>query len=494
MSSLFPNANRFHLLLAICFQFTTFFDTQLIFPIFSSYVPRWRCSNNNKSNLDDALNLFGRDCKAFKECATPNSIEYEHIYFASAALEFDWVCGSRAYLATLFPQVQFVGVFLGVVIFGSLSDHIGRRPVGIGALIVGITLTVISGLSPTWQLLFACRFCVGLSIGALTAVKTFVMEMVLPEQRISLQAFFNWGNARIMLTLICFLFPNWRTATVICAICVLPALYLLLFVLPESTTWLHHKGKLEQMRASERTVAKIAGIKYKDVKRDVIIKQSSFFELVRNREFMQRLGVLWVMWFAASVSSYGTDLNSSMIVGNLFLNQALLSIVIALSRPLLIPFDAFNFNRRNLHQYAQTGVVICFLMLAYMALSGEQGSAILIVNLLAVTFLEYSWDGCVLCAIESMPTEMRVTALGTCSLIARIGAILSPMLAYLNTVWAPSAYLVLASLGSISLLVSCLWLVDTRGVNLDKVDFEEEKLLHDGDDYKLEEEGINSFL
>ncbi|KAI1710189.1 sugar transporter domain-containing protein [Ditylenchus destructor] len=494
MTSLFPNANRFHLLLAICFQFTTFFDTQLIFPIFSSYVPRWRCSNSKKSNLGDASTSFGRDCKAFQECSAPNSIQFEHIYFESAALEFDWVCGSRAYLSTLFPQVQFVGVFLGVLAFGSLSDHIGRRPVGIGALFVGITMTVLSGLSPTWKVLFACRFCVGLSIGALTAIKTFVMEMVLPEQRIYLQAFFNWGNARIMLTLICFLFPNWRTASIICAICVLPALYLMMFVLPESTTWLHHKGKLEQMRANERIVAKIAGTKYKDAKREAIIKQSSFLDLMRNREFMQRLGVLWVMWFVASVSSYGTDLNSSRIVGNLFLNQALLSTIIALSRPLLIPFDAFNFNRRNLHQYAQTGMIICFLMLAYLALFGEQGSAILIVNLLAVTFLEYSWDGCVLCAIESTPTEMRVTALGTCSLIARIGAILSPMLAFLNTIWAPSAYLVLASLGSISLLVSCLWLVDTRGVNLDKVDFEEEKLLHDGDDCKHKEEETNSFL
>ncbi|KAI1700123.1 sugar transporter domain-containing protein [Ditylenchus destructor] len=469
----------------------------MIFPIFSSYVPRWRCTNSNSSSnfyLKGAPNSFGRDCKAFKECATPNSIQFEHIYFQSAALEFNWICGSRAYLATLFAQIQFVGVLIGIICFATLSDRIGRKPVGVGALVVGITMVVLSALSPTWQLLFACRFCVGLSIGAITAVKTYVMEMVLPEQRIALRALFNWGNARIMLTLICYLFPNWRVASFVCAACSLPALILMLFVFPESTIWLHHKGKLEQMRANERRVAKIAGVKYQEVQHDPIGKQYGFLELARNREFMHRIGVLWVMWFAASVSSYGTDLNSSRIVGNLFLNQALFAILIAFSKTLLIPFDAFNFNRRNLHQCAQIGMVTCFLVLTSLTLFEEQGVSILIVNLLGVVFIEYSWDGCNLCAVESMPTEMRATALGMCSLVARVGAILSPMLAFMNTVWAPSAYLTVAFAGSISLLVSCLWLVDTRGVNLDKVELDEDKVPESSNDSVGIEEEKSSFL
>ncbi|KAI1710191.1 solute carrier family 22 member 15 [Ditylenchus destructor] len=493
MASLFPKANRFHLLVAVCMQFSLFFATQMIFPIFSSYVPQWRCTNSNSSSsfyLSDASNSFGRDCKAFQECSAPNSIQFEHIYFESAALEFDWICGSRAYLATLFAQIQFIGVLIGIICFATLSDHIGR-------------------LSPTWKVLFACRFCVGLSIGGLTAVKTYVMEMVLPEQRIALRALFNWGNARIMLTLICYLFPNWRVASFICAACSLPTLFLMLFVFPESTIWLHHKGKLEQMRANERRVAKIAGVKYQEVQHDPIGKQYSFLELVKNREFMHRIGVLWVMWFAASVSSYGIDLNSSRIVGNLFLNQALFAILIAFSKTeyfpsyfflfifpstLLIPFDAFNFNRRNLHQCAQVGMVTCFLVLTSLTLFEEQGVSILIVNLLGVVFIEYSWDGCNLCAVESMPTEMRATALGMCSLVARVGAILSPMLAFMNTVWAPSAYLTVAFAGSISLFVSCLWLVDTRGVNLDKVEFEDEKVPDSSNDSVRIGEEKSSFL
>ncbi|KAI1701224.1 sugar transporter domain-containing protein [Ditylenchus destructor] len=279
MVSLLANANRFHLLVALCMQITVFFATQLIFPIFSSYVPRWRCIDSNhsytssSSNFNDTSNFFGRDCKAFKECAEPNFVEFEHIYFQSAALEFDWICGSGAYLAALFAQIQFVGVFLGIVCLATLSDYIGRKPVGVGSLVVGITMVVLSGLSPTWQMLFVCRFFIGISIGGMTSVSTYVMEMVLPEHRIALRALFNWGNGRVMLTLICYLFPNWRTASFVCAACSLPALFLMLFVFPESTTWLHHKGKLEQMRANEKHVAKIAGVKYQEVHHDPIKKE-----------------------------------------------------------------------------------------------------------------------------------------------------------------------------------------------------------------------------
>ena len=46
---------------------------------------------------------------------------------------------------------------------------------------------------PDWHLLLACRFVIGLSIGGvLVVVCTFVMEMLLPEQRMALRAFFNW--------------------------------------------------------------------------------------------------------------------------------------------------------------------------------------------------------------------------------------------------------------------------------------------------------------
>jgi hypothetical protein len=51
---------------------------------------------------------------------------------------------------------------------------------------------------------------------------------------------------------------------------------------------------------------------------------------------------------------------------------------------------------------------------------------ILVLNLIGTIFIEYTWDACYLCSAEGFPTEVRAIGVGTCSLIARIGALMAP--------------------------------------------------------------------
>ncbi|MCP9257643.1 Protein F23F12.3 [Dirofilaria immitis] len=337
----------------------------MIYPIFSNYIPQWRCTTNQS---------FSNNCTIFLSCK--DSIEFDQIAFSSAALEYDWICGASVYWASLYSQIQFFGVLLGTVITGTLSDIFGRRPLAL--------ISLACGLAPSWKILLASRFFVGLSIGGtIVVVCTYVMEMLLPEQRMALRAFFNWGVARLMMTIICYLLPEWRLASFGNALAALPALLIVIFIFPESPTWLH---------------SKIALVIYDTVNK--------------------------------------------------------------------------NFNRRKLHQYAQLAVCICFLTLTLLVYFQYQGIAILVINLIGTVFIEYTWDACYLCAVESMPTSMRASSLGSCSFIARIGALLSPMIFFLSTIWPPSAYLIVVIVGLISLTSSCLFLVETKNVHLDRVDDE----------------------
>ncbi|KAL3073710.1 hypothetical protein niasHS_015543 [Heterodera schachtii] len=43
------------------------------------------------------------------------------------------------------------------------------------------------------------------------------------------------------------------------------------------------------------------------------------------------------------------------------------------------------------------------------------------------------------------------------------------MLVFLNSFWAVSVYLAVVLLGTLNLTVSCLWLVETKGISLDSV-------------------------
>ncbi|KAH7696882.1 solute carrier family 22 [Aphelenchoides avenae] len=308
--------------------------------------------------------------------------------------------------------------------------------------------------------------------GTLVAVWTLVVEVVLPQQRMLLRGVFDWGVARFMLTGICYFLPNWRHASFACAALTLPAALLILLFVPESPTWLHSKGRIEDMRKSERWIAQIAGVEYTEEEKPPIVKGLSLSELIRNPQWLQRISVLWFMWFTAAISAYAIDLNGSNLSGDLFLNQLLFSINTMLSKNVLLAVDTMypTFNRRNLHQHSQAIAIVCAATLTLLVLfHNGQSVWMLVLNLITILFLEYTWDACYLCSVESIPSNMRATSLGTCSLAARVGMVLSPALIFLNSAWAPSAYLAVVLLGAVNLAVSRRWLVETKGVNLDEV-------------------------
>ncbi|VDD95558.1 unnamed protein product [Enterobius vermicularis] len=456
---MFFEINRFHLFVLITWQFSIFFGSQMIFSIFSNYTPRWRCGSKGP---------FTFDCSVYANCT---DIQFEDRMHESAVLEYNMIC-KNSWKASLFDQVQFFGVLLGTQIYGALSDTYGRKPFAILALGSGILFTFISGLIQKWEYIVASRFVVGLAMGGtVVGVCTFVMEMLLPKQRMALRAFFNWGVARLLMTLICWAFPDWRTSTYVNAAAALPAFLIVVFILPESPTWLLSKGRLSDIEKSDKKIAKVAGIPYVKKERKIPEKSRRLLDVIRIPEYRKRLLVLWMMWFTAALCGYGTDLISNRITGHLYINQVIFSVVIAVSKIILVTYDTLNekFNRRKLHQYSQAFCCLFFFLTGVLLILGYEGAPIIVCSALGTVFNEYTWDACYLCAVETMPTSMRASSLGSCSFIARFGSLCSPFLSYMTSIWRPATYLVVVVLGIINLIVSCLFLVETKNVNLEEV-------------------------
>ncbi|CAG9536879.1 unnamed protein product, partial [Cercopithifilaria johnstoni] len=270
--------NRFHIFVLITWQFSIFFASQMIYPIFLNYIPQWRCSTNQS---------FSNNCTIFQSCK--NSIEFDEIAFFSAALEYGWICGPSAYLPSLLSQIQFLGVLLGAITAGTLSDIFGRHSLALISLACGIIVSFCSGLVPSWKILLILRFFIGISIGGtIVVVCTYVMEMLLPQQRMALRAFFNWGIARLMMTIICYLIPEWRLASFGNAIVALPALLIVFFIFPESPAWLHSKNRLVEMRESEKKIARIAGIPYVEVEHKMVEKNKRLIDIIRQSNYARR--------------------------------------------------------------------------------------------------------------------------------------------------------------------------------------------------------------
>uniref|UniRef100_A0A914PQY8 Uncharacterized protein n=1 Tax=Panagrolaimus davidi TaxID=227884 RepID=A0A914PQY8_9BILA len=70
---------------------------------------------------------------------------------------------------------------------------------------------------------------------------------------------------------------------------------------------------------------------------------------------------------------------------------------------------------------------------------------------------------------------MRTSTIGSCSLLARVGALLSPLVMMLHHSAPELVYIVILGHGTISLILSYLFLVETKGNNLDHVVVENEK-------------------
>ena len=125
------------------------------------------------------------------------------------------------------------------------------------------------------------------------------------------------------------------------------------------------------MRRSEQRIARFAGVPYVPVEyAPQSSKRANFLSLLRDRNLLCRLLVLWTMWFTSALSSYSIDLNSSNLSGDLFLNQLLLSFPIMLSKMFLFLLDSNwpGFSRRTLHQYSQAIVCLCFVLLTSVVL------------------------------------------------------------------------------------------------------------------------------
>ncbi|KJH45816.1 hypothetical protein DICVIV_08140 [Dictyocaulus viviparus] len=328
--------------------------------------------------------VISRDCMIFRECK--NNLTFHDDHFQSAALDFlqeknvsslqnkhqkglqienyrfGWICGDESYLMPAFSQVQFFGVLFGTILFGSISDIFGRKPITVLTLSTGFLLNLLSGFATSWKILHTVRFLLGFCIGGtIVTLATLVTELLLPEQRMLLRGIFNWGIARLILTTVCMIFPNWRSASIVCALLLLPPIFCIIFVFPESPTWLHNKGRLMELQKVEQYIAEITGKKYEYVQKKSIEHVKTFYEMWRSPGLFRRLGVLWLMWFIASFSSYSNDLNSNTISGNLFVNQILFAILITISKLLTTPSSLSLLLKKQLENFMLFVVIVGFL-------------------------------------------------------------------------------------------------------------------------------------
>jgi predicted MFS family arabinose efflux permease len=89
----------------------------------------------------------------------------------------------RAAVLTLAFAVYAIGFLSALLTAGSLSDHVGRRPVLVGALVVQLTSIVMFLLAPGIGWVIAARIVQGIATGAATSAFTAALVELAPPNR-----------------------------------------------------------------------------------------------------------------------------------------------------------------------------------------------------------------------------------------------------------------------------------------------------------------------
>ncbi len=162
-------------------------------------------------------------------------------------------------------SVYLLGEVVGALVFGRISDHLGRKRIFLVTLVTYLVASGISGLSTTLWFLLIFRFIAGTGIGGeYTAINSAIDELIPSHYRGRTDIAVNgsyWAGAvigaaaSIVLLNPAYLPVNvgWRLGFFIGPLIGLGVIYLR-YILPESPRWLMTHGREQE---AEQTVGEI---------------------------------------------------------------------------------------------------------------------------------------------------------------------------------------------------------------------------------------------
>ncbi|XP_063078493.1 organic cation/carnitine transporter 2-like [Engraulis encrasicolus] len=394
----------------------------------------------------------------------------KEVYQSTIVTEWDLVC-EHEQKEPLTSSIYFLGVLVGTFISGQLSDRYGRRPVLFGTMVMQTLTIFIQIFSPSWEAFTAIFFFVGAS-GFSNYVIAYVLgcEMLSPATRVmfcSLGVFMASGVGQMLLPFFAYYLREWRLLIIPMAASGL--LYIpLWWVIPESPRWLLSQGRVEEAEAILRKAARMNRVPVPEViftpdevleakaKQD---KKHNMLDILRSCNAVILILICSTLWMVITMSYFALLLNTTNLHGDPYFNF-FLSAVVELPA-YVVAMLLLRYCPRRFCQSSTLflgGSVILFIQLVPPDLP-EVAILLEMVGKFGITTAF-----CVVYAVTSelFPTVVRNMAMGTCSMSARIGTIISPFIIYLGSYYKYIPYLLIGSLAVFSGML-CYMLPETSG-------------------------------
>ncbi|KAL7727041.1 hypothetical protein ACLKA6_012424 [Drosophila palustris] len=398
-------------------------------------------------------------------------------YQNSAVTEFELICG-RQFLAASSDSMFMVGVLLGSIIFGQLSDKYGRKPIFFASLVIQVIFGVVAGVAPEYFSYTLARLMVGATTsGVFLVAYVIAMEMVGPSKRlyagIFVMMFFSLGY---MLTAVfAYFIHDWRWLQIGLT---LPGLIFMgyYWIIPESVRWLLSNGHKERAIKIIQKAAKFnrveitkealmvlldegeSGKQEEKQKLDTdteteTVNTPSVWDLLRYPNLRRKTLVIFFDWLVCTGVYYGLSWSTGNLGGNVLVNYVI-SGAVEIPAYCLLLLTLNRWGRRS---------ILCGCMLVAgvgLILSALMPSSL---HWLTVTFamigklaITGSYGTVYLFSSEQFPTVVRTVGMGAASMVSRLTGILAPQLNDLAIIWPALPFLVYGSLALAAGFVSLL--------------------------------------
>jgi len=413
---------------------------------FVGMVPKFECGEGVKVDNDScmvSIRNITRPCTSF----IFDQSEVEDTIVERWGL----VC-EKAGLENVAQSVFFTGCLVGVFLAGLMADLLGRKVVCVVLVITFLCSAVLGGLVGDWYVWLLLRFVVGAcSIGMVTVRYTIQVEMIGGMWRSWANTLTStgWVVGYMTLPILAYLLPSMRVMEIVIGLSSFPLLLLLVFCHPESPKWLLARGHVtrainilnrvntwnKKKFINEEKVLKFlesqenpAGnttsktMRAEDGLSTVIT--SPFFPSIRRN-----LLIMCVCWFAFGMSYFGLALHTPELGSNVFLIfflGGLMDVPVIVVGPVLL-------NHAGRKPCMVGGLILGSLCLLTTSILTSTSKAIIVMAILGKMGVGMAFDTGYVWTSEMFPTVIRNSALATCSSFARLGAIMAPLVVFMDT-------------------------------------------------------------
>ncbi|XP_008319929.1 solute carrier family 22 member 15 [Cynoglossus semilaevis] len=410
--------------------------------------------------------------------ATPSyRVEEEHIIFTEKmdSIVTEWfLVKHESYKVGLAGSLFFAGLLVGNVVFGPLSDKIGRRPIYLTGLFFEVIFGYVTAFAPSYEVFAVSRLLVGLMNGGIGLVGFVLTQEYVGKSYWAMTGTLISMSFAIGIALfgaLGYYIQPWRNLA--SAANTTGVIFFLFSVfLPESPRWLYSQGQTVRAEevmcyiaqrngntAKNLTLQRVAAPKTGPSDR----KGAGVLQLVVHPVLRLRTMVLMYVWYACSLVYYGLTLGASETSGNRYVNVAMYGLVELPAYPLCIYFI-------NKHWAGRRKSMASFLCLAGSAclctiLVPENTGTLVSVTSLALLgklMVSAAFNIAYVYTSELYPTVIRNAGLGVCSMSCRVGGILAPFVPSMRALHTSMPFVVFCLSG---LSAGCLGLLLPETLN-----------------------------